>query len=122
MSKVAFALILVLNLLACASRRERGELQLSPSLADVPVPPAKTQIKYIYVDRTVPTESAMTMAPLEVPVARNIDVWSDIGRILWPLIALLAAGAGMIVGLYAEHRIIDRQLASRRLRKSQSVS
>jgi hypothetical protein len=62
----------------------------------------------------------MTMPPLTLTPPREIDLWRDIVRFLWPLMALLGAGAVMIAGLYAEHVIIERRLAMRRARKNTS--
>jgi hypothetical protein len=114
--KVILSFILILTLSACASRRKTEEAQ-APIPTATPAPP-KPQIKYVYIDRTLPTTSAMTIAPLDVPPAKEIDIMGDVARILWPLLALLGAGAVMIAGLYAEHLIINRQLAARRVRQS----
>lgn len=121
MPKIFLELILVLSLVACASRRKVEE---APAATPTPAPVAvaKPQIKYIYIDRTLPTESAMTMSPLEIAPPKEIQIWTDIARFLWPLMALLGAGIMMIAALYAEHLVIERLLAARRARRSERVS
>lgn len=111
------ALTILMTLTACASRRAVEDVTPPPP-TQVKAPVAKPQIKYVYIDRTPPTVSAMTFSPLEAPPAKEFHLWSEIGRILWPLIALLGAGAVMIAGLYVEHLVINRQLAARRARQA----
>jgi hypothetical protein len=115
MLKTLIAFAMALTITSCASRKVDETPEPPPVAQETPAP-LRPQIKYVYVDRTPPTVSAMTIAPLEVPPAKEINIGQDILRILWPLIALLGAGAVMIAGLYFEHRIISKQLAQRSAR------
>jgi hypothetical protein len=118
MLKLLLTLSLTFALSACATRRAADDVDTKPVVA-APAPDVKPKIRYVYVERkTLPTESAMTIAPLDVPPGRQVNIVSDIVHVLWPLLALLGAGAVLIAGLYAEHKILNRQLAARRSRVS----
>jgi len=119
--RILFVLLVMGSVLvsACAHRRVVEEVQ-APVPAATPAPEVKTKIKYVYV-KTPDTTSAMTIEPYERSEKPAKSLTAQIVQIFWPLLTLLAAGALMIVGLYFEHQILNRQLARRSKRVNQSA-
>lgn len=115
--KVVILVTLAL-LTACANKKIVAEPVVQPEVAA----PSKVIVKtkYVYLKSPESTMSAMTMPPLETASEAPRSLTSDILKLFWPLLTLLAVGAVMILGLFIEWKVIDRQLARRRALKANS--
>lgn len=108
--------IFVIFLLAACAHHEVAEDVPPPHEVEAtPTPAPKPKIKYVYV-QTPETVSAMTLPSFEHEPGPPLG--QQIVKFLWPLLAMLGAGALMIAGLYIENAIITRQLERRRARQS----
>lgn len=104
----------------CAHEPFAGESKPAAVSAPAIAPKPKVIVRYIYAD-TLPTISGMTTAPFERSPDKPTNIARDVLRIFWPLLTMLGAGLVLIIGLFIEHHVLNRQLAKRRALKAMSV-
>ena len=112
--------VIVCFLMGCFSCAHHVQQEEPTPVAVEPAaaPPAKVKIKYVYV-QTPETVSGMSIPPMDQAPASTEPLRTKIIKLFWPLLGLLAAGFLLIVGLFIEHLILNKQLARRSEMKAQ---